>query len=142
MRAKLTASIGDPEPVRDGTNRPVGEDTHAWVCPRAGRIAYEFGSACNVSQIALVLDSGLHRNVQLSYHQADDQLTAPPPEMPRAFRVEALRDGRWTPLVTVTDNHQRLVRLMGAHAVEGVRWTLDETWGADASRVYAFYVLE
>ena len=60
--------------------------------------------------------------------------------MPKVFHVDGLIDGEWRTLDTVTGNYQRLVRLPLDRRVEGVRFALDETWGRDESRVYAFYL--
>ena len=56
-----------------------------------------------VNSVTLVVDSGLDQNVALSYHQDDNQLTAPPQVMPRAFRVEGLTGGGWEELARETD---------------------------------------
>ncbi|MFO7897941.1 MAG: FAD-dependent oxidoreductase [Planctomycetota bacterium] len=138
--ATLKASVGDPEPVRDGVNRPVGEDIHAWPCPVGESIAYTFDRPRDVAEVVLILDSGLDQMVMMSHHQADDQLTAPPDVMPRSFRVEGRVDGNWQPLISQQNNHQRHVRYPVDTELTGVRFTLDETWGADESRVYAFIV--
>ncbi len=138
--ARLTASQGDPEPLRDGTNRPVGEQLHAWVARPGDVAAYEVAEPREVREATLILDSALDSNIIMSYHHPREELKAPPPEMPKAFRMEAKVDGRWRTLHEVRGNHQRLVRLPVGRAVEGVRFVLDATYGADASRTFAFYV--
>jgi len=110
------------------------------TCPSGDHVAYEFGGARFVQSATVVLDSALHRNVQMSYHQRDDQLTRLPDELPRAFRFEGLRDGAWVPLVEVADNRNRLVRVPIRQSLEGLRFTLDATWGAEETSLYAFYV--
>ncbi|MFW6159239.1 MAG: FAD-dependent oxidoreductase [Planctomycetota bacterium] len=139
-QATLKASVGDPEPVRDGVNRPVGEHLHAWPCRVGDSIAYTFDRPRDVAEVVLILDTGLDQMVMMSHHQADDQLTAPPDVMPRAFRVEGRVDGNWQPLITQQNNHQRHVRYPVGTGLTGVRFTLDETWGADESRVYGVLV--
>jgi len=138
--AKLTASRGDPAPVRDGINRPVGQDAHAWPCRVGDTLTYEFAKPARVEAVSLILDSALHKNIQMSYHQKDDQLSAPPPELQKAFHVDVLSGGRWETLARVEDNHQRLVRIPVGREAGGVRFVLDGTWGAEESRVFAFYV--
>jgi hypothetical protein len=141
MGARLSASTGDPEPVRDGVNRPVGEDLHCWTGRPGDWLELRFGGRRRLSAVTAIVDSALDSNIQLSYHQRDDQLAAPPPAMPKSLRLEKLVGGKWMPLAEIARNHQRLVRLkpVGAEA-EGVRLTLGETWGAERSRIYAFYV--
>ncbi len=140
--AQLTASRGNPEPVRDGFNRPIGETVHGWLCRPGDQLAYVFEGARMVEDVSLVLDSALDQNVAMSYHQRDDQLTHVPDVMPKAFRLEILTDGEWHVIHQVRNNYQRLVRLSVGQVVEGVRFVLDETWGSDTTYVYAFYVGE
>ena len=141
MQATLSASQGDPEPVRDGINRPVGDDAHAWTHRESDWLVMRLSHAVALSSITLLLDSGLDLNIALSYHQADDQLTAPPPPLPKAYHLDMLQHGEWRPLLACTDNHQRLQRhTINCGAIEAVRYTLDATWGGDSSRLYAMYV--
>lgn len=138
--ARLTASQGDPEPLRDGTSRPVGDDPHTWPCSPGGRVAYEFDAPAAVGRATLVLDSALDRLIAMSGIKLDGQLRSVPEVTPKAFRLEGLVGGEWTTLAKATDNHQRLVRLDVRKQLEGLRFVLDETWGADRTNVYAFYV--
>lgn len=140
MNATLTASQGDPQPLRDGTNRPVQDDTHAWACGIGDQVTYQFATPCAVREVTLIVDSALDRNVALSYHQLDQQLTAPPSVTPKAFRIEGLQNGVWRTLHTIEGNYQRLVRLPIDGHYEGIRFTLDATWGNERSRLYAFYL--
>jgi hypothetical protein len=138
--ARLTASQGDPEPVRDGVNRPVKDTIHAWAHRPGDWIAYRFNHKVAVREITLVLDSALAKNIQMSFHQKDDQLTQPPPEMVRRFRMEVLEKGEWNTLTRADDNYQRLVRIPIRREVKGVRYVPESTWGASETRLYAFYV--
>ena len=136
----LIASHGDPQSVRDGINRPVGNEMHSWMAQCGDWIAYIFPSGMSVESVTLLLDSALEKNIQMSYHQKDDQLTSPPDTMPKTFRLESLIEGNWMPLFQRTNNHQRLVRLQLGKEMGGIRFVLDETWGSDWSRVFAFYI--
>ena len=138
--AELTASQGNPEPVRDGVNRPVGEEAHCWTCRPADDLAYRFIEPALVQQTTLVLDSALDRLVFMSLHCDLGQLTAPPDVMPRRFHLDGLKNGEWRRLADVSDNHQRLVRVPVQERLEGIRFTLDATWGAEQTRVFAFWV--
>ena len=79
----LSASRGDPSPLRDGTSRPVGTDLHAWQGHIGDSVQYKWRTPRRVAGLTLVLDSALSRNLQMSYHQRDDQLNCVPPEMAR-----------------------------------------------------------
>jgi hypothetical protein len=138
--AIISSNQGDPRPVRDGVNRQVGDDPHCWVARPGDHVIYRLHKTMHVAEAMLVLDSALDQNIQMSYHQKDTQLSSVPGTMPRAFRLEGHIGGGWHILHTVKDNHQRLVRLPIGRQVEAVRFTLDETWGAESSRVYCFDV--
>jgi hypothetical protein len=138
--ARLTASQGDPEPVRDGVNRPVGDWMHRWACRPGDSLTYRFGGPQPVTHATLILDSGLDQNVAMSYHQRDDQLTHVPAVVPQAFRIEGLRDGTWQVVERVTDNYRRHRRFPIGETLEGLRFVLEDTWGADTTHVYAFYL--
>lgn len=142
MNAELTASQGDPAPLRDGINRPVGGDAHAWPCHIGDWVAYTFPEARHVREATLIVDSAMDKDIFFSRYGNYGQLTAPPVVLPNAFRLEGLRNGEWRTLHRITDNHQRLVRLPVNETLEAVRFTLDGTWGNEASRLYAFYVEE
>jgi hypothetical protein len=140
MSAALSASRGNPEPVRDGLNRPVGEETHCWPCEAGDWIVYKFAAPAEVSNVTVILDSGLDQNVAMSYHRKDDQLTSPPDVMPKSFRIEGLIGEEWQELFRVERNHQRCCRFALKRRLKGLRFVVEDTWGNKASRVYAFYI--
>jgi hypothetical protein len=140
LAAKLESSQGDAEPIRDGINRPVGADPHNWLHHPGDWVAYRFSSTAKLETITLVLDSALEQNIQMSYHQPDDQLTSPPERLPKTFHLDGLKGGKWEPLARIAGNHQRLVRVSVGKSLDGVRYTLDETWSAPASKLFAFYI--
>ncbi len=139
-KSTLTATSGDPEPLRDGINRPVKEDQHAWDARIGDSIEYTWDGTQVVQQATFIFDSVLAKQVQLSYHQRDNQLRHPPEELVRDFRVEILTSDGWRLWKKVRGNHQRLVRVSIGTPASGVRFTADSTWGADNVRLYAFYI--
>ncbi|NQU44644.1 hypothetical protein HQ520_15240 [bacterium] len=60
--------------------------------------------------------------------------------MPKEFLLEGLVAGEWETLLQIEDNHQRHHRYRIARDLEGVRFTLQRTWGAEESSVFAFLV--
>ena len=139
MTANLSATQGNPEPVRDGWNRTIGTDDHAWLAKPGDVLTYTFKETF-VREAHLVLDSALQRNAAMSNLQQDDQLTMPPPELPRRLRLEGLKNGTWQPLYHSDNHHQRLLVVPIARNLEGVRLHIDETWGGIPSRVFQFSV--
>ncbi len=138
--AELAASRGRPDALRDGVNRPVGDEMHRWPCRPGDHVAYAFGEPRQVEEATLIVDSALDRDVQMSHTHAGEHLNALPDVMPRVFRLEGMADGGWVPLAEVSDNCERLVRIPVGREVRGVRFTLLQTWGAAESNLYAFYL--
>jgi hypothetical protein len=140
MRSEIRASTGDPEPLRDGTNRPVGDDEHAWEGRIGDSIEYTWPTSHLVSSATLIFDSALSRIIAMSYHQKDDQLRRVPDEMVKDFRIEVSTPDGWRLWKNVRGNHQRLARVEIGIPATGVRATFDSTWGAEKVRAYAFYI--
>ena len=138
--AKLQTSRGDGEALRDGVNRQVGDNPHCWTASPGDHAAYRFDGKRDARQVTLILDSAMERNIQMSCHGSYGQLTSPPDVTPRVVRIQRLAGGKWEDAARITDNHQRLVRVPLELRTEGIRFILDETWGASESRVYGFYV--
>lgn len=139
IEAKLTSSSGNPEPVRDGINRPVGNDPHCWQCSENDWIEYQLNKVNPVNRITLILDSGLDKLIAMSHLQKDNQLTDMPETMPRNFRIEGKIKNKWHILSRVENNHQRLFRCEINKELSGIRFILEKTYGSKKSRVYAFY---
>lgn len=139
-RAVLRASSGDAEPLRDGINRPVGKDTHAWIGRVGDSIEYTWKDLHHVESATLVLDSALHKLAAMSHLQHDNQLRHVPEEMVKDLRIEIRAGGQWQPWRTVQGNHHRLLRAPISAEVDGIRVVFDSTWGAEAVRVFAFYL--
>ncbi|MHA1727449.1 MAG: FAD-dependent oxidoreductase [Promethearchaeota archaeon] len=142
MKARLIASNGaDPEPVRDGWNRSIGDDPHAWTSRLGDSIAYLFNTPAHVAEVKLLLDTAMDRDLALSLHYKNHGMTHIPKETPRRFRIDLLQDGEWRKLHTVEGNYQRQVHVAIGEIIDGVRYTLIATHGAKKSRVYGFYIL-
>lgn len=140
MDAKLTASAGEPEAVRDGTNRPVGDTTHCWSCRAGDWISYTFPAETPIETVTAIVDSSLDQDIALSLRRTVAVSGGSPAAMPRGLHFEGLINGDWQTIARISDNRQRLVRVPVGRAASAVRLTIDSLWGAAESRVYAFYV--
>jgi hypothetical protein len=138
--ARLIASHGDPEPVRDGINRPVGTDLHAWEGKPGDYLEYSWEQPVTIATVTLIVNSALDKNIAMSYHQKDDQLTAVPEEMVKDIRIEINTGLGWQVFKKIAGNYQRLVRLEIDQQAIGIRVVFESTWGAETVRIYAFYV--
>ncbi len=148
--AVLRAGQGDPEPLRNGSDRPIGTDDNGWSAPTGTPVEYEFAAATQLKSARLVFDSDLDRIDPMTGRHAQNMrhfhpLNAPawsvPATLVRAFRLEARRDdGTWETVARVDDNHQRLVRVPLAVTTRAVRLVTESTWGAPAAHLFAFEV--
>jgi hypothetical protein len=74
-RAELTASEGDPEPLRNGVDRPVGDVDNGWTCSLGGWVQYAFPTREAVRELRLVFDSNFNRadTNMLAWYPLDNQ---------------------------------------------------------------------
>lgn len=139
--ARLETSNGlSGEALRDGVNRPVGADLHCWLAKPGDSASYLFDGERKVSQASLVLDSALDKDIALSRHYDNGQLTHLPEELPKRFALDVLKGGAWKRVAEIDGNARRLVRIPLGEACEGVRYVLLETYGAPESKTFHFYL--
>jgi hypothetical protein len=147
LAARLTASGGDPEPLRDGVDRALGGVDHGWSGGERCWLRYEWTQPQEVRRMRLVFDSNLARHYsemrQRSRFALGDEPVPVAPELVRLFRVEALADGGdWRAVHEERDNHQRLVWVRFSEAIRtrAVRLVPEETWGAAERHLFAWDV--
>ncbi|NLC58807.1 MAG: FAD-dependent oxidoreductase [Armatimonadetes bacterium] len=141
--AVLTAAEGDPEPLRNGVDRPVGEADNGWTGRLGTWVQYAFAEPTRVRECRFVFDSDLNRprlNMPCSYPLRREP-HAVPATLVRSARVEA-RDpaGNWATVARVVDNHQRLVRLPLDVQTTALRFVPEQTWGAEQAHLFAWDV--
>ena len=141
--AVLAAGEGDAEPLRNGVDRPVGQEDNGWACAPGSWAEYRFGSAAPVHEVRLVFDSELNRpgkNMRHSYALSDPPWTVPA-TMTKAFRIEVEDAGGNRRTVCRDDNnYQRLRRIALNAEARAVRLVPESTWGAARTHVFAFDV--
>jgi len=74
--ASLASSSGDPEPVRNGIDRPVGDALNAWTAGAGDWIEYRFSTKKSIRSARMVFDSDLNRRGKNMRHTY--WLNAPP----------------------------------------------------------------
>ncbi len=141
--AKLTASEGDPEPLRNGFDRPIGDVDNGWTCPVGGWVEYSFDEPTELTRARIVFDSDLNRhrlNLPSSY-PLDQPARGVPATMVKAFRLEAKTDdGEWQAVAEASGSRQRLVKVPLAITTSAIRLIPEATWGADDAHIFAFDV--
>ena len=150
QRARLTASEGDPAPLRNGIDRPVGLVDNGWSGAVGKSWAqYEFDKPAAIRRLRFVFDSDLNRNgprgacrrnIVCDYPLHPEPKTVPA-SMTRSFRIDARSPGgAWKKLASVADNHQRLVILDAKAKTKALRFVPESTWGAPAAHLFAWDV--
>jgi hypothetical protein len=141
--ARLASSIGDPEPLRNGWDRPIGEAYNGWRCSSGDWVEYRFDQPTAIKEVRLVFDSDLNRkqlNLPCSY-----PLNAEPRQLPacltKAFRIDVEQeDGSWQESFRTECNTQRFVHVPIEATTSAVRLTVDETWGDDQAGLFGFEI--
>ena len=137
--AKLTASSGDAEVLRNGSDRSAGEVENAWHVRPGDWAEYDFGSAIQPDVVRLVFDSDLKRdplNMVANYTLKGEVFT-PPVELVKSFHLEA--DGR--EIFRTDNNYQRLVKIPLDAPVRKLKLVIDALRdGCDEARIFDFEV--
>ena len=147
--AKLAASAGDPEMLRNGVDRQREDSANLWQAPIGSHVEYMFDSEVELSSVRIVFDSNLNRKdpsrnnrPQLNMRHViclDDTPLAPPETLVRSFRIEAMgADGEWRKVSGQAENYQRLVKVPLSCRAKGVRIVPETTWGSPEARIFAF----
>ena len=141
-QAKLTVSNGNAESLRNGVDRPLGNEANAWSCGNGMSAAYEFGEKVQLSEARIVFDSNLNR---IHYNMISNYPKKLSKEMPKfetpetlvkAFHLEA--DG--VEIFREKNNYQRLVKIPLACKASTLRLVIDEVRSPKETRVFAFEV--
>ena len=142
QQATLIASAGDPEPLRSGVDRSLGEADNGWWGPAGAWVAYGFESPTKISAVRLVFDSDLKDNKRMpcSFPLKGNHVHLPA-MLTRAFDIDVLDEqGQWQTARQVRENHQRLVWVPLEAVSRAVRFVARESWGAPQMHLFAFDV--
>ncbi len=142
--AELTASEGNPEPIRNGLDRPIGSEDNGWTGSlKDSWIEYKFDKQRNINSMRFIFDSNLNRkikNMPCSF-PLNSKKHAVPESMIKKFRIEALDEsGKWNTALKVDNNYQRLVKIETDITASALRFIPEETWGADKAHMFSWDV--
>jgi hypothetical protein len=140
--AVLSASTGDPQPLRNGVDRMLGDADNGWWGAPGDWAEYRFAQPTQVALARFTFDSNLRDNKRMpcSYPKKGNHARIAA-AMPRVFDVEAQDgDGHWTCVAHVENNYQRLVRLPLDVTAQAVRFVVRETWGGERAHVFGWEV--
>jgi len=139
--AILTASSGDPAPVINGFDRPVGTELNAWQAAVGDHLEFAFKDLRDVSGFRVIFDSdinGRQLNMPSSYPLSLKEFV-PPATLVSDFRIETkTAAGQWRTAAAVKDNHQRFVKVAFAPCeTAAVRLVVEKTGGEKTVNIFA-----
>ena len=150
QNARLEASSGDPEPLRNGLDRPIddansGWRDNGWTGRPGDWVQYAFDGVKRVRRLRFVFDSDLNRpekNQPASYRLVPEPAGVPR-TLVKSFRIQAhTPGGGWVQAAYEGNNYQRLCTLDLDIAADAIRFVPESTWGAKNIHVFAWDVSE
>ena len=142
-KADLTASCAEVEKVRNGVDRPLGDENNACYVKADDYLEYRFEQTENVKEIKVIFDSDLNRHHlnMLSNYPLDMPKYQPPETLVKSFEITVEdENGKKIKLFSTDNNYQRLFRMPCEIKAKSVRLQILETRQADESRIFAFEV--
>ena len=143
--AHCSSSAGAAENLRNGIDRPVGDADNCWDAAPGQWAEYRWETPQAVAGVRLVFDSDCSRantsNMPCCY-PLNAKAVQPPPQLVRAFRIEAEdAAGQWRTVARIDNNHQRLVRVPLDVKATALRLIPEATRGDESARVFAWDVV-
>jgi len=139
--AALASTAADIENLRNGVDRPVGEQDNGVYFREGESAIYTFGQPEDASMLRFVFDSDLNRkikNMPCNYPLHETRWHTPE-TLVKDFRVDYSEDGeRFMELISITGNYQRLVRLPVHVRAKALRFVPLRTWGGGSMHVFAW----
>jgi len=142
-KAELTASESDPEPLRNGIDRPIGDNDNGWIGKLDSWIQYSFNEPKNIKQVRLIFDSDLNRkNMAL---RCCYPLNIEPYRVPKTiikkFKIETQTEtGKWEAVFSEDNNYQRLVCISISICTKAIRFIPQAAWSSENAHLFAFDV--
>jgi hypothetical protein len=144
LKAEMTSSTGTPEALRNGIDRPVGDDSNAWEAKAGDSVEFKFKKIEKINGMRFIFDSNLNRrilNMPCSQPLKKEKFQ-PPSTLVSDIKVEALnKNGSWAEEARVENNHQRLVRLDMNIDSEALRVVVQKTCGNETIKIFAVDIL-
>ncbi len=145
--ASVTASGctagNEPEKVISGVSRTVGAESNCWeavIGPEGASISLDFDGGARLSEIRLTFDPNLSREIMpsLTRNVRERQVKGMPDELVKDYRVQLFDGEREVFSQDVTDNYQRLNRIILPEAADCTRLTVTvlAAHGIDRARIF------
>jgi hypothetical protein len=149
-RALLRSSKGNAEVLRNGNDRPMGEEDNGLFLAPGQYAEYALEKPVYVSRARFVFDSDLNRDTQpeggiyrrpmYATYYLDAKPAYVPKTMTKAFRLTlTLADGT-SRVIDVGDNYQRLVYADIRAEIKALRFEPVSTWGNPEAHIFSFEI--
>lgn len=150
-KATLVSNFENAENLRNGIDRKVGDNINCAVAQIGGFARYEFENEEYVDFIKLVFDSDLNRETlsereyKLNRGMVNNiRLGFPKSYIPKTlvcdFEIKMVLGSGEIKTISVTDNHQRLVKIAVADTVKSIEFVSGKTYGTDTANIFSFMV--
>ncbi len=152
LEAELICEIDNADALRNGWDRPIGENDNGCYLRKGQSVIYLFDTEKEVNKIRVVFDNDLNyetlpetettlkRNMYHNY-PLDRPLSHMPKTQVKSFKLEALLSNGQTEEIYSTDLQiQRLFRLSTSIKCKGIRLTPIDTWGSEKVHLFSFDV--
>ncbi len=153
LKAELSAAKGDPEVLRNGLDRPIGEDDNGFTIDPGQFIHYEFKQTQQISEARFVFDSDMNRvmldrgihtrgiNDMRCCYPLDQREITVPETLVKEFILQVPDEkGGWKTVYEEENNYQRLVRIKLDVQAKAVRFVPLKTWGAEKVHLFSWDV--
>lgn len=142
--ARLSAEGQHAERVLDGWERDREGEGHAWECPVGGTLSLQWPVEREIPGLRLVLDSNLSNAKKMACeYPLRSRVHAMPAELVRDLRIEIDRgDGTWETAAEINNNRKRLLEIPVQCRGQGVRVTLQRSWGDADPRLFSIDLLK
>lgn len=139
--AIIHSSGGNPEPLRNGIDRPVGDYDNCWHGGAGDWVEYRFNKDVKISQVRIIFDSNLNRphlNAVAKY-PLEMPAFSPPETLIKGFHIEVEKcSGEIFEVHRENNNYQRFVLLNLSITAKRVRLFIDEVHGTGNKKIFAF----
>jgi hypothetical protein len=139
--AIIHSSGGNPEPLRNGIDRPVGNYDNCWDGGVGDWVEYRFNNDVKISQVRIIFDSNLNRphlNAVAKY-PLEMPVFSPPETLIKGFHIEVENcSSEIFEVHRENNNYQRFVLLNFSITARRVRLCIDEVYGTGNKRIFAF----
>ncbi len=141
--AELKSSSGNPDLLRNGLDRPIGDNDNCWECSNGDWVEYSFKQPERINGIRIVFDSNLNRSPYNMIAKYPLQMPhyATPETLISGFHIEVEDEsGKTTVIFNENNNYQRLFRLQHPIDSKRVRLCIDAVRSGGKKRIFSFEV--